>query len=116
LRREVTDKLRPIALSGMDVRLQVNEKGADIVVPLPAPVSVIPHIAELTTRQAADFLKVSRPHLVGLIDKGEIAHRMVGTHRRILVSDLIAYKAKSDKARRAAIAAIVAEAQEHKLP
>jgi excisionase family DNA binding protein len=79
-------------------------------------VSVIPHTAELTTQQAADFLNVSRPHLVGLIDKGEIAHRMVGTNRRVRVSDLFAYKTQSDQARREAIAAMIAEAQELKLP
>jgi excisionase family DNA binding protein len=131
--REAAEKLGPVALSGVDVRLRVNEKGADIVVPLPAravkmiveflvamaerkPVSFIPHTAELTTQQAADFLNVSRPYLVGLLDKGEIAHRMVGTHRRVRMSDLIAYKARSDQARREAIAAMVAEAQELKLP
>jgi excisionase family DNA binding protein len=132
--KEAVEKLAPVAASGADVRLRgVNEKGADIVVPLPAravqmivevltamaerkPVSVIPHTAELTTQQAADFLNVSRPHLVGLIDKGEIAHRMVGTHRRVRVSDLFAYKTKSDQARREAIAAMIAEAQELKLP
>src|SRR5215468_6907968 len=117
--REAAEKLAPVAQSGADVRLRVNEKGADIVVPLPAravkmivefliamaerkPFSFIPHTAELTTRQAADFLNVSRPYLVGLIDRGEITHRMVGTHRRVRVSDLIAYKAKSDRLRREA--------------
>lgn len=108
-------------------------KGADIVVPLPAravkmivevlhamaeskPLSIIPHTTELTTQQAADFLNVSRPFLVGLLDRGEIVHRMVGSHRRVRVSDLVAFKEKSDQARREAIAAMVAEAQKLKLP
>jgi excisionase family DNA binding protein len=90
--REAAEKLASVARAGVDVRLRVNKKkGADIVVPLPAravklilglltamaerkPVSFIPHTAELTTQQAADFLNVSRPYLVGLLDKGEIAH------------------------------------------
>lgn len=80
------------------------------------PLSIIPHTTELTTQQAADFLNVSRPFLVGLLDRGEIVHRMVGNHRRVRVSDLVAFKEKSDQARREAIAAMVAEAQKLKLP
>ena len=63
-------------------------------------VTILQSRHELTTAEASKILGMSRQFLVQLLEKGEIPFHKVGTHRRLYVRDVIAYKAKRDTSRR----------------
>ncbi|HFA49062.1 MAG TPA: helix-turn-helix domain-containing protein [Bacteroidetes bacterium] len=108
------------------VELRIQESDEVVTIPLKAFIllksivsnmaqgksfALIPSDAEISTQQAAEILNVSRPHVVKLLEKGEIPFRKAGTHRRIQLNDLLEYEAKLKSERRKHLDYIAKEAQ-----
>jgi excisionase family DNA binding protein len=121
-------RLSPYVGRNRSLSLRVMEAGQEQALELPAGavallmdileamaagrgISLIPENAELTTVQAADILNVSRPYLIKLLAEGAIPHRKVGTHRRILMEDVMAFKTRTDRERETVLDELAADAQ-----
>ncbi|MBS1854117.1 MAG: helix-turn-helix domain-containing protein [Acidobacteria bacterium] len=75
-------------------------------------VVLIPENQQLTTQRSADLLGVSRPHLIKLLEAGELPYHKAGSHRRIYLKDLLAYQKRRNAERKAALDRIAKEAFE----
>jgi excisionase family DNA binding protein len=133
LARMSGQRLAPMARRGRPLTLRVREAGQEEeTIELPAgavkllqailedmasgrAVTIVPQNAELTTQQAADFLNVSRPFLVQLLEQKKLPFRLVGTHRRIRFEDVVRFKEATDAERRKVLDRLAAEAQDLKM-
>jgi excisionase family DNA binding protein len=73
-------------------------------------ISVAPTGLLLTTQQAADFLGVSRPTLVKLLEEDSIPFERPNRHRRVQLKDLVNYQERRHAERRATLNRLTEEA------
>jgi excisionase family DNA binding protein len=79
-------------------------------------VRVIEDDDALTTQEAADLLSVSRPHLVKLLEMGQIPQLpKAGRHRRVARTAVLKYKRTRDAQREAALNELASLSQLHQL-
>lgn len=80
-------------------------------------VTIVPVDKKLTTQEAADFLGISRPTLIKLIEQKELACEKVpgGRHRRLLLADVVAYQRKREEERERGLQALVDDAEQQGL-
>jgi excisionase family DNA binding protein len=123
-----TDSSRILAKLKPETELTVQlENGQSLVLPKAATrllafilsemaqgnaVTLIPVHAELTTQEAADYLGVSRPFLIGMLEAKTLPFYKVGTQRRIRFTDLKGFKENRNRDREAAMQALADQAQE----
>jgi excisionase family DNA binding protein len=116
LRREAPAGTSPEILMGLAASLTgVIERTTELLL-AGKQVRVIEDDETLTTQQAADLLNVSRPHLVKLLDRGDIAPLpKVGRHRRVARASVLRYKRTRDAQRELALKELAALSQHHGL-
>mgnify|MGYP006335211905 FL=1 len=74
-------------------------------------VTVAPLNAMMTTQEAADFLGISRPTLVRILERGEIAMERPGRHRYVRLSDVLSYQQRVREMRTATLDAMASDAE-----
>lgn len=66
-------------------------------------VTVAPYSMLLTTQEAADFLGISRPTLVSLLESGQMEFERRNRHRKVTLRALVDYQERSRQERRSAL-------------
>lgn len=125
--QQSVNSLKQIRSSKNSVFLTVSEDSTPITLPSGAVsyleqilehmskgenVSIVPESQRLTTQQAADFMNVSRPHVVKLMETGVLPFTKVGKHRRVDSRDLKSYYEKQQKRARKALGKLASQAQD----
>jgi excisionase family DNA binding protein len=125
--KESVEKLKKASKDGKSIQIGVKPNHQSLHIPEKAMkllIAILNNMADgkdtavlsadtyISTQEAADYLKVSRPHLVDMLEAGDIPFVKVGTHRRVKFSDLVAFDKKLYKSRMKGLKFLAKQAQE----
>jgi excisionase family DNA binding protein len=116
VRRAATGKTSSEALTDLvDSLTGVIEQTTELLL-AGKQVRIVEDDTAMTTQEAADVLNVSRPHLVKLLEMGQIPQLpKVGRHRRVARTAVLKYKRARDAQRESALKDLAALSQRHRL-
>jgi excisionase family DNA binding protein len=116
MRRETPGKASPEVLTDLVDSLTGVIERTTVLLLAGKHVRVIEDDEAMTTQEAADLLNVSRPHLVKLLESGQIAQLpKAGRHRRVARAVVLKYKRARDAQRESALKKLAAFSQRHRL-
>jgi excisionase family DNA binding protein len=75
-------------------------------------ITLAPVHQEMSTQEAADQLNVSRPHLIKLLDSGDIPFTKTGRNRRVLFGDVVKYMDARNRERRDRLRELIRKSEE----
>jgi len=116
IRRATAGETTPDALTDLvDSLTGVIERTTELLL-AGKQVRIVEDDEAMTTQKAADLLNVSRPHLVKLLEMGQIPQLpKVGRHRRVARTAVLKFKRKRDAQRESALKELAALSQRHQL-
>jgi len=122
---EALESLHLDSSSKKNVEVTIDDK--DIILPkmaIPILQEILTRIAkgesfsfdrpseEMTTQKAAEFLNISRPFFIKLLEQKKIPYHKTGNRRKVLTSDIVNYKEKIRAFREKNLKKMTALAQE----
>jgi len=114
LARDAEALHRALDRSGGQVHVDLSRETAELISRLVdarargEEIVVAPGDTEVTPTEAAVLLGMSRPQVRKLMDRGLLDFRMVGTHHRIRVSSIVAFRDTERLRRQKALAQLAA--------
>jgi excisionase family DNA binding protein len=107
--RESVEKLKKAAKSGKMIQISPKPSEQSLHIPEKAMkllIAILSNMADgkdtavlssekyVSTQEAANYMRVSRPHMVRLLEAGDIPFIKVGSHRRVKFSDMVTFDKK----------------------